>query len=475
VLTHYFHFDFKIARLHDALQLCTVALFVPLISAIFGVGSLMLGGIVLLSDVPLTFAAWWLGDVLGALVITPFLIRYLAHSFPKPPAQKLAEGTGIILCLAFVSFLVYWTDYGRIGTTLFAYVIFLPLIWAALRMGQRGVTLALVIMSVVATAAVVLHQGAFADMHPQQALFELQLFTAFAALIFLPFGAIVENEKQITQSLRKQNDDLQYAMHKISSQDEAKSDFIAVLAHELRNPLAPIVSSLELAKLKSGLSKDNEMEELVDSMTIHVHTIKLLLEDLLDISRISRNKFVLEKKIVDIQSIVAQAITTIDPFFKERKHTFRAMYPKEPILVEVDALRMQQVLVNILNNAGKYTHPGGIIELEVSTEGNRLCMKFRDNGIGIEREMLQHIFDPFVQLHAEHDAKVKSGLGIGLALTKKIVELHGGSIRAKSSGGGRGSEFILHFPLPGKEKVVALEVTESQLAFPLGKENSSTA
>jgi signal transduction histidine kinase len=464
LLTHVVHFDLRIARLRDAIGFSAVALFAPLVSALLGVGSLLLGGVVSLSDAPVTFAAWWLGDVLGALVFAPFLIRYLPYAPFSFPARKLVEGAGIILCLVSLSFVVYWTDYGR----LFAYVLFLPLTWAALRMGQRGVTLSLVVMSSAATAAVVLEHGTFADMNPQQALFELQLFTAFVALIFLPFAAIVEHGKKITKSLRKQNNDLQFAMQKISSEDEAKSDFIAVLAHELRNPLAPIVNSLELAKLKSVSANDKEMEELIESMTVHVHTIKLLLDDLLDISRISRNKFVLEKKQTAIQSIVNQAITTVDPFFKEKKHTFKALLPQEEILLEVDALRIQQVLVNLLNNAGKYTHPGGIIELDMKKEGEKLCIRLRDNGIGIDRPMLRRIFEPFVQLHSERGTQVGTGLGVGLALTKKIVELHGGSIHAKSAGGGKGSEFVLHLPLSDKNTTMAqVESIESQLAFPM--------
>jgi integral membrane sensor domain MASE1 len=208
LLTKVVHFDLRIARLRDAIGYAAVALFAPLVSALLGVGSLLLGGIVSLSDAPVTFAAWWLGDVLGALVLAPFLIRYLPYVPFTVPTRKLVEGAGIILCLVALAFVVYWTDYGRIGSTLFAYVLFLPLTWAALRMGQRGVTLSLVVMSSVATAAVVLQHGAFADMHPQQALFELQLFTAFVALLFLPFGAIVEHGKKITKSLRKQNNDL---------------------------------------------------------------------------------------------------------------------------------------------------------------------------------------------------------------------------------------------------------------------------
>jgi len=225
--------------------------------------------------------------------------------------------------------------------------------------------------------------------------------------------------------------------------DRAKSDFLAVLAHELRNPLAPVVSSLEIMRL-SGPRTPDESEALT-VMDSKLKTIQRLLDDLLDVSRISREKLTIRKENIDLGEVVKQAAKSVEHQLVERKQELVIEVPPEPIVLNADAVRIEQVLTNLLTNASKYTDHGGRIMLSARTLDTEVEIRVKDNGVGIEWNMLSRVFEPFLQIGREEQRSM--GLGIGLALTKNLVDMHGGSIRAESAGKGEGSEFIVHLPL----------------------------
>ena len=233
--------------------------------------------------------------------------------------------------------------------------------------------------------------------------------------------------------------------------DRHKDEFLATLAHELRNPLAPI--SYGLRALGKGVKNEHEMERLVAMMERQVGHLVRLVDELLDVARITSGKIELKKERTRLASVVNQSIETVENLIHSAGHQLTVSLSPEPLFVDGDPVRLAQVLGNLLTNAAKYTDPGGRIDLTLSREDDQAVVAVRDNGIGIPPAMLSSIFNLFTQANVGH-SKAREGMGVGLALTKRLVELHGGQIEANSAGVGCGSEFIVRLPLaaPGRNK-----------------------
>lgn len=238
--------------------------------------------------------------------------------------------------------------------------------------------------------------------------------------------------------------------------DRRKNDFLAMLGHELRNPLAPIRSGLDLLKL-SG-----EEEEVVDLMSGQVDHLVRLVDDLLDVSRILRGRVELKRQVVHVQDILRRAIETVRPMFETQRQRFVDDLPAEPVRVDADPVRLTQVFTNLLHNASKYTESGGSISLSVEDFGRHVSVSVADTGIGIDSHLLPHVFELFVQSARTID-RSQGGLGIGLTLVKNLVEMHGGTVAARSDGPGRGSLFQVRLPTaPTEAKAPATAVSASQ-------------
>ncbi len=230
--------------------------------------------------------------------------------------------------------------------------------------------------------------------------------------------------------------------------DRQKNEFLATLAHELRNPLAPIRNSLHILRLSRGDGPGAERVQEIMERQIE-HMVRLV-DDLLEISRITTGKIELRIEPVEIASVIRSAVETSRPAIDDHGHQLATTLPPEPLTVEADAVRLSQVIANLLNNAAKYTEQPGQIWLSVSRDRGEVVISVRDNGIGISADLLPKVFDMFTQ--AERSKRhSQDGLGIGLALAKRLVDMHGGRIEAKSAGEGQGSEFTLRLPLAVKQ------------------------
>jgi signal transduction histidine kinase/DNA-binding response OmpR family regulator len=230
----------------------------------------------------------------------------------------------------------------------------------------------------------------------------------------------------------------------IQENDRRKNEFLAMLAHELRNPLAPIRNAVEVLR---RLGRDDaDVQWANDVISRQVEQLVRLVDDLLDISRISGGKIQLRKEPVDLASVVTRAVETSRPLIDARKHELTVSFPAEPLYVDADVVRLAQVLANLLNNAAKYTEVGGKIELDASRVGDEAVVRVRDNGIGISPEMLSRIFDLFTQVDRSLD-RAQGGLGIGLTLVRRLVEKHKGTVHAFSDGANQGSEFVVRLPV----------------------------
>ena len=236
------------------------------------------------------------------------------------------------------------------------------------------------------------------------------------------------------------------AVDALQEADRKKNEFLATLAHELRNPLAPIRSAVQMLMVKGP--DIPELKWARDVIDRQVQLMSRLLEDLLDVSRISRNKLELRIERVPLANIVDAAVETSRPLIDAGRHKLAVHLPAKPTWLEADAVRLAQVFANLLNNAAKYTEEGGQIWLTAELRGNEVTVLVKDSGIGIAAEMLPHVFEIFSQAEP---ALVRSqgGLGIGLSLVKGLVELHNGNIEVRSDGLGRGSEFLVRLPCAG--------------------------
>lgn len=231
--------------------------------------------------------------------------------------------------------------------------------------------------------------------------------------------------------------------------DRRKDEFLAVLAHELRNPLAPLRNSLEILRL-SGV-RDATLRRATEMMERQVNVMVRLVDDLLEVSRITRDKLELRREPVEMATVIASVVETGRPLVDAAQLRLMLRLPAEPLRVEGDPVRLAQVFSNLLNNATKYTEPGGDITLTAWRDGDQAAVSVRDTGVGIPAEMLPRVFDLFTQVE-RNTSRAQGGLGIGLTLVKRLVEMHGGTVTASSSGTGSGSEFVVRVPLR-KEQV----------------------
>jgi PAS domain S-box-containing protein len=230
--------------------------------------------------------------------------------------------------------------------------------------------------------------------------------------------------------------------------DRRKDEFLAMLAHELRNPLAPIRNSLQILKMpRVDAATAQQTREMMERQ---VHHLVRLVDDLLDVSRVMRGKIELRTETVELATVVARAVETAQPLIEAQGHELSVNLPDESLLMNADPVRLAQVIGNLLTNAAKYTEANGRIRLTANREGTDVRLRIRDNGIGIAPDMLPHIFELFIQ--ADHAAtRSQGGLGIGLTLVKNLVEMHKGTVEARSDGLGKGCEFVIRLPLMAQE------------------------
>jgi PAS domain S-box-containing protein len=261
--------------------------------------------------------------------------------------------------------------------------------------------------------------------------------------VFDPSGEIVGFAK-VTRDLsdRRRAEADRSARDAAERANRAKDEFLAMLGHELRNPLAPIATALQLMKLRGDAQLGRE-HQIMERQVAHMMR---LIDDLLDVSRITRGVVDLQRSVLDIRDVVAQAIEVVSPLFEQRRHRLELVSPRRALHVDGDESRLTQVLTNLLTNAAKYTSPGGVVSVVVREEGWQAVVEVCDNGVGLTPELLPRVFDLFVQGEQDSD-RHKGGLGLGLAIVRSLVTAHGGTVEAQSKGAGRGSRFIVRLPI----------------------------
>ena len=443
-LLRLFRFEMSFATMRSALIFTVCALFIAAIAPTIIAAAQFLAGS-LPDTLNVVWTRAWAGRLLSLLILTPLIVAWLPwRPFSLRTAWQKIEITAVLAALIASSYLLFWTPLAQSFSFLLLLALLVPLFWVALRLNFRAMVLGLFLVTVLGVLGPLVAPEA-SPTPLNQRLFSTELFLVLISPIFLAFSSIMKERRDGARLLRAHISRLEEAMQELNSRDEAKNEFIAILAHELRNPLAAILSSVELLKL--GGDDAHESSALLKTMDERVRTTARILDDLLDTSRLSQNKLQLEKEVVAVCDIVDRSVATAQFPIHARGHTLSVTKPPEKIYLEADPVRLEQIFVNLLTNAAKYTEPGGVIGISVVREGRTAVVRVRDNGIGIPEHMFSRIFEPFFQIR-QNRQQGTVGLGVGLSLTRRLVELHGGTIEAVSAGESQGSEFIVRLPVP---------------------------
>lgn len=293
-----------------------------------------------------------------------------------------------------------------------------------------------------------------------RAFLVLSFIVVFTALIWRTGEVVFRQAKNAARAELELRQRLVQSLQQLSDVDQRKTDFLALLAHELRNPLAPVRNAMHVLRARDGTNAASERTYAV--IERQVEHLARLIEDLMDVSRISRDKLELRKEPVALSEIIASAVEGTRYLMETHGHELALSLPSDQVWFDADAARLVQVLTNLLGNAARYTPEGGHIALAAEVQAGGIAISVSDDGIGIPPEQLPHVFDMFYQGEREHRSG-HHGLGIGLGLVKKLIELHGGSVTAQSAGAGQGSTFSFH--LPGPVRVEKAEVAPSRPAL----------
>lgn len=438
-------FNSKFGRLRDVFVFLSVALATTVIMPMITfLGILLLQPYV---DIPptfelLTWGHFWLAMLVSVLVLTPLIIRWYHWPHQRRPfdiLEILISFTGLLS----IAYHVFWEQVAQVGNISIVYILLLPLMWIALRLGPRAMITSIFLLTVVAVSGAFAHTDAYTTNELGLRLYRTEVFVAIISVIFLILVSLEEERKEANKTLAYHVRELENALSRLKSQNEAKNNFLATLAHELASPIGTIVSYFELIKFKQQVTPEGQSSLQV--IERRLESVQRMLEELLDVSRISEHKITLKKERIDLRDPIAAAAENVDHLIREKQQTLHIQLPKKPLAADADFLRLEQVFTNLLKNASKFTGKNGKIDVTAHTEGSNAVVRVTDTGIGIKQENLSKIFETYYQEKDSGAAHV--GLGIGLALTQNFIRLHEGIISVKSDGENTGSTFTIHLPL----------------------------
>lgn len=407
-------------------------LLATLVSATIGVTSLHLGGQA--EDVALApiWFTWWLGDAAGAVLLTPLIMLWWQNRRVEWLSHQAGEAFLLLAAIVLVASMAFF--HPAFARYPLEFLCLAPLVWAALRFGPRELATAVAVLAVIATAATSTYRGPFATLTTNESLVVLQAFLILIATTALPMAALTVQSRALLQRERAARADADAA-------SRAKDEFVAILGHELRNPLAAI--STAAAVLDSTAVAPEHRASLVASIRRQSQHLARLIDDLLDIGRMTANKLILHKEPLELADAVRRCVESMTT--ARGLENGRVELALTPVWIEADPVRVTQIVENLTGNALKHTPVGQRIRVSVDDLGAVAELRVEDEGLGIEPELLPHVFDAFTQGRQGLDRRA-GGLGLGLTLVRRLVELHGGTVEARSAGVGLGSSFVLRFP-----------------------------
>ena len=408
------------------------------ISATIGATSLAVTGEAAWNSYGSIWLTWWLGDAAGALIVAPLLVLW-ATTPPATLRERPFEALLLFFVVSATGALVF--AHPALDHYPLPFLCIPPLIWAAFRFGQREVATSVAVLATIATWATVRGTGPFVMRSDNESLLLLQSFMGTISALTLPVAALVWERKAIEQERASLLRLEQAARAEAEAANRAKDDFIAMLSHELRNPLGAISNAAEVLRIAdSNPSFSGRAIEIIGRQAKH---LSRLIDDLLDVARVASGKIMLVAEKVDLSEIVERCLATLRNSGRLERH--RITIETTPAWVNGDAVRLSQIVDNLLQNAIKYTPADGQIEVQTLREGDAAVLRVRDTGVGIAADLLPHVFELFVQGTRSLD-RSEGGLGVGLTLSHRLVQAHGGSLTAASDGPSKGCTFTVRLP-----------------------------
>ena len=426
----------------------------PTVSATVGVASLALGGYATWPDFDQIWLTWWLGDVTGALIFGPLLILWVRDWRSHVSRGRLLEVAALWLTTTLIGLAVFGEGLTHFGlmTLPLTFLCTPPLVWAAVRFRQREAAMLVAVLSGIAIWATLRGLGPFATATANEALLLLQVFMGTVSVMVISAGALVEERRRVEHERAVLLVRTQVARAEAEAANRAKDEFLAMLGHELSNPLAAIISAVSI--LDRLGPQDDVAVRARGAIRHQITHLGRLVDDLLDIAHVTSGDIVLTCEPVNLATSVQRSVSNLASTGRLERHVVDVR--AEPVWANADPTRLNQIVANLLTNAIKYTSPGGTIRIRVAGEEDEAVIGVADTGIGISPSLLPHMFDLPVQGERRLD-RAQGGLGVGLTLVRRLVELHGGRVEAFSEGPGRGSEFIVRLP-----RIPAAKPIESQ-------------
>lgn len=409
-----------------------------IISPVFGVTSLALAGFADWANYGAMWLTWWLGDATGDLVFAPLVLLWSVAAKRRWNKKDAAEVGTLLLLLLLLSIVVFGGWFGISSRNYPIAFIFGPVvIWTAFRFTQRETATGIFILSVVAVWGTLRGFGPFIRETENQSLLALQSWTAVLTITAMALSAGMAERRRVEEELQQQKSVVEAA-------NRTKDHFLAMLSHELRTPLTPVISALESLEIEPEQTEDARSALAMIRRNIELET--RLIDDLLDFTRIARDKMQLRFAPVDAHLAISNVVEICRAEVQSKRLRVHLKLRANAHLVAADTAKFQQIIWNLLKNAVKFTPEDGEITIASSNPSSEgLMISVRDTGIGMDAEIMRRIFDPFEQGNRSFERRF-GGLGLGLAISKSLAQVHGGTLTAQSDGCDRGSTFILSMP-----------------------------
>ncbi len=432
-------FRLSLDRVRDAIGLILVSAGVcTLISATIGVASLQLGGLVEPGQFAETWRAWWLGDTIGALLIAPPVLVWTTRPLGLPSARRLLEAAALAASVVIVSVLLFVTPENESdGVFSRAYVLFPFLIWAAIRFSQHGAVSMTFLVSIIAVWGTVMGKGPFTESTLHASLFALQTFMGVTAATFLILGASTAERDRVMNDLS--------AAHDVAAKaNRAKADFLAVMSHELRTPLNAIAGYSEILSMGVPGTLNEKQAEAVQRIQRSQEHLLALIDDVLTFAKIEAGTSKPDPRPLRVADAFDEIQPLVGPDLQRKRITLDRGASDPDLEVHADPNKLRQILLNIVGNAIKFTGAGGSIILGASRQDDTTVLTVTDTGIGVPRDKLTQVFEPFFQV-AGGNTREYSGVGLGLAIARDLARAMGGEISFDSEVG-RGSVVSVALP-----------------------------
>jgi signal transduction histidine kinase len=432
-------FRLSLDRVMDAVALIVLAAGLStLVSATIGVASLHLGGLVAPADIMETWRSWWLGDAIGALLVAPPILIWATAPRFSPSPVRMLEAAALAASVLITSLVMFLPVTSPSRAFNYPYVVFPPLIWAAIRFGQCGAVTTTFVVSAIAVWGTAMGNGPFVVSTLHGSLYALQTFMGMTGATFLILGASISERARAEK-------ELQSAYNLVSKANRAKAEFLAVMSHELRTPLNAIAGYAELLSLGvSGSLSEKQADAIARIRTNQQHLLALI-DDVLSFAKIEAGVTVVTPQQVRLRNALDSLEPLVRPELLQKQLTL-SYDPGDPDLeVVADPTKLRQILLNVLGNAIKFTAAGGRIALDVLRDGDFARIRVADSGIGVATEDLEQIFEPFYQVDSG-TTREYPGVGLGLAISRDLARAMGGDVSIESTLG-KGSLVSIAIPI----------------------------